>query len=249
MSRLPTALAQSNVGTWEMGVIHTPRLWAPSRVPWQHDTKVPHWATDPSAWHLLASSGERERQLSLTRTTSRDARTAPVQLLDCELQTQDVIQINYLLFKTMLFRAAHQGPCKHLTHNHSSMWLETRKIKPDFSGILQWKLLFFFSENTDRETSEMLQQGQRGISNCPEDIRYNAQFWQEHNNTQISNKTKPSICNCNDICFAIPSSLSRSPRTTETHRLVGWRSERYLWQHVYYWDQCKEGTAYKKIVI
>lgn len=220
MSPLPTAPGQPNSGTWKMGVIPTPRWW----VPWQRDTagtKTPRRATEPSAWHLLPSGRERERQLSWTWTTPGDAQMAPVQLLDCELQTRDVIQINSLLFKAMLFTASHQRPCKHVTHNHSNIWLETKNNKPWF----QWNLLtkvagFLFFENTARKSSEMLQQGQRGISNCPEDTQYNAQFWQEHDDTQISNKTKPSICNCDDICFAIPSSLSHSPRTTEKQRQI-----------------------------
>lgn len=75
--------------------------------------------------------------------------------------------------------------------------------------------LVFTSENRTRETTVMPPWGQRAIRNCPEDTWYNAQFWQEHNNTHISCKARNSFCNCSDICFAVLSSLPHSPRTTE----------------------------------
>lgn len=117
----------------------------------QPDTKVPRRATHLSAWHLPPSSKKNEKQLSLTWIVSSDARRAPVQRRDCELRTWDVSQISSLLFKAMLFIASHQRPRKRLTHNHSNGWLEARKIKPGFSVILQWKLLFPFSKNSQRD--------------------------------------------------------------------------------------------------
>lgn len=48
-----------------------------------------------------------------------------------------------------------------------------QKNKTWFQGNLKMKAvgcLFFFSENTARETSEVPQQGQRAISNCPGDM-------------------------------------------------------------------------------
>lgn len=97
------------------------------------------WHPEPHT-HLQGTScspaEKRERQLSLTRSASGDAQRAPVQLLDCELQTWNTRQTNSLPFGAMLFIASHQRPCKHLTNNHSTIRPENRKIKPGFSGIL-----------------------------------------------------------------------------------------------------------------
>lgn len=161
-------------------VILALRQGVPSRavVMWHHR----HLATTLSCWAVCmtssASSREGkggEKQLSLA-WTSGDAQVAPAQLPDCELQTQDVKQINSLLFKAMFFIASQQKPCKRLTHNHSNIWLEIRKIKP--GGISYWKLLFFFSRKQSQRDLWNTATGSEGQSNCPEDIWCSAQFWQ-----------------------------------------------------------------------
>jgi len=51
-------------------------------------------------------------------------------------------------------RCSRWRPCKNLTHSLCSIWLEIRKIKPGFRGILKWKLLgvcFFFWKHSQRD--------------------------------------------------------------------------------------------------